>query len=150
MQEKPKRKTTSKFKKIFLSCSVFLVLCIGLFAGMFALILPMLESLTTTTSTFMEALQDEDYELAIKQLSTDLQVRANQSNALESLIEEYDARPVSWSFNNQSFENNFGQATGRATLSNDESVAFMLRLQSGDNGWKITYFEWGYVSSEKF
>lgn len=153
MNDKPKRKesaSTPIIRVIAIVIVATVVGCGGCFAVFFGVLNTLLEPVTTEADIFLDAISDRDYEMAFEQLSFGLQARADNSpQRLGTLVLEYGAEPESWNFNNRSVENSFGELAGQVTLASGDKVPILLRLQLENDVWRVTYFEWGNVSSEE-
>jgi hypothetical protein len=144
MNEKPKRKSSASSIKIIISAVVGLVLlCAVFFVGIFTLVTKLLEPASTVTHSFMEAINDDEYQVAFDLFSSDLKTEIGNAEQLRILILENDVKPESWSFTSQNVENNFGRFTGQVTLENGKSTPIAIFLVIENDEWRITGFEWG-------
>lgn len=144
MEEKPKRKSSrSPIKIIIIGIGTALFLCIGFIVAVFGLTTTLLAPASDVTHAFMDALHDDEYEVAFGLFASGLKTELETADNLRSLIVEGDAKPASWTFNNQSVENNSGRFSGEVTLENGESVPITISLVYENDEWRIIAFEWG-------
>lgn len=152
MNEKPKRKESAMTPiiKVILIVAVATVIGCGVcFAGFFGILNTLLAPVTEVGDAFMTSLKDEDYYEAFNQLSYNLKSQSENPQRLESLVLEYDASPDGWNFNSRSVRNEFGDLSGTVRFKNGERADIVVRLQMEDGIWRITYFEFGRLSSEE-
>jgi hypothetical protein len=144
MEEKPKRKSSSSPIKLILAVvGISLLLCVGFFVGIFALTTTLLAPASDLTHGFMEALSNDEYEVAFDMFSSGLKSELKTADNLQTMIIEGNAKPESWTFNSQNVENNSGRFTGQVTLINGESVPIGISLVYENDEWRIIAFEWG-------
>lgn len=143
MEEKPKQKRSSGTKVVIAAIAIGFVLCIGLFIGIFALTTNLLAPASDVTHAFMEALSNDEYQVAFDMFSSGLKAELETADNLQTLIIEGDAKPESWTFTSQSIENNSGRFSGQVTLANGESVPITISLVYENDEWRIIAFEWG-------
>lgn len=151
MDEKNKPSAMKPILRVILIVTVVTIVGCGVcFASIFGFLNVLLAPASDVANTFLEAVRDDNYEIAYQQLSSDLKTQVEDSQRLHSLVLEYGAEPEVWFFNSQSVENNFGRFVGQATLKNGEQVDITIRLQLYDELWQVTSFEWGTITSETF
>jgi len=144
MKEKPKRKSSSSpIKIIIIAIGVTVLLCVGFFVGTFALVTNLLAPASDVTHSFMEALSNDDYQVAFDMVSSSLKSEIETAENLQAIILEGNAKPESWSFNSQSVENNSGRFTGNVTFVNGVSVPIAISLVFENDEWRIISFAWG-------
>lgn len=149
MNTKRKRTVTAKTGKTVITAVITAIVLVALMVGgIFLLVAKLLEPASTVTNGFLEHIRDEDYETAFDLLSTGLKIQVEDANRLAILIEEFDAKPESWWFHNQSVRNNYGRFVGDVILANGNSIPITILLElNADHLWQITHFEWGSFSS---
>lgn len=143
MEEKQKRKGTSGVKVVIAAFAIGLFLCVGFFAVMLGVLTNILAPASDVTHAFMDALHDEEFEVAFDMFSSGLKSEVETADNLQSLILENNAKPESWTFNNQSVENNSGRFSGEVTLENGATVPITVLLVFENDEWRIISYVWG-------
>lgn len=139
---------TTTTRNVLFSILVAIALVIVGVGGIFLLVTKLLEPVSTVVDSFLENVHDGDYESAFDLLSPGLKIQVEDADRLALLVEEYNARPESWQFYNQSAKNGYGRYLGNVTLANGESVPITIMLElNADQIWHITHFEWGTLNS---
>ena len=144
MEEKPKGKSSrSPIKIIIIAVVVALFLCVGFVVAVLGLATSLLAPASDVTHAFMDALHDDDYDTAFGLFASGLKAEIETPDDLRTLILEGKAKPASWTFNNQSVENNTGQFSGEVTLEIGETVPITISLVYENDEWRIIGFNWG-------
>jgi hypothetical protein len=114
-------------------CIVVALLAIG--GGFF-----FTQGAATSGETFMTALKDSDYKKAFDQCAPALQQEIKSVEDLQAMIENGNVKPVSWAFNNRNVNNDQGELSGTATLSDNRTADLSIVLTKIENDWKIVGF----------
>lgn len=148
--EKPKRRPRSNGFVVAIVIILGIVVCVGFFVGIFAMVTTALKPVVAVGDGFLEALRDEDYQTAFDFLNPGLQSRIADADNLRAYLREYSVEPESWTYNNQEINNNSGYLGGTVTYKNGTHDALTIQLAYEVNGWQITYFVLGQRGSYDF
>jgi hypothetical protein len=124
-----------------------LVLCCALI-GLFVLVtggtavgaaLGLTQPAVDTGNEFMQALKDENYELAFDLCAPNIQEELGSAEGLQEFIEIADRQPEKWKFSSRSVENDVADLSGPATFRFGEAT-LTLQLTKIDDSWKVNTF----------
>ncbi len=124
-------------KRGLIILAVVIVVGIGLFAGVGALIAGRTQPLDDAGNQFMTAVKNHDMNTAYGMFSAELSGQVSEGT-FQDIVG--DARVADWSFSGRSVENDTGKLTGNATI---DSKAYTLELDfvQRDGRWQLTEYD---------
>ena len=109
------------------------ILSVTLFAGVFGLTQPAVDS----GDKFMAALRDGNYDRAFELSTPSLQQEVGDAQALRGALAS--KQPTKWSFTSRNIQNDLATLEGTTTYANNESGQVEMELRKVGNDWRVSF-----------
>ena len=131
-------------RTIIIIVVALLVLCCGCGGIGFAVagtgglaILGATQPAVDTSTNFMTAIKDSNWQAATNLCTPDLQREIAQQGGMQRFIEGNRVKPESWNFTSRNMNNNTAEVSGTAVFTGGRKGTVEINL-ANTNGWKIT------------
>jgi hypothetical protein len=118
---------------------------LGLFCGLVYILgsviyVALTQGAFDTSSAFMFALRDENFDAAFNLMSPDLQDQVQTAAALRTAILNADAVPAAWAFDWRWSDNTTAALGGRVTMRDGQTFPLYITLRNFRGVWLIVTF----------